>query len=101
MRANMAALISEDFSWNVMEPLYVKVYQETFSQSEIDGMVSFYSSPTGQAVVDKLPLAMQNAMSAMQERVMKTLVPKLQQMAQDTAARIKAQNAAAGKANPG
>lgn len=101
MRANMVALISEDFSWDVMEPLYVKVYQETFSQSEIDGMVSFYSSPTGQAVVDKLPLAMQNAMSAMQERVMKTLVPKLQQMAQDTAARIKAQNAAAGKANPG
>jgi hypothetical protein len=64
-------------------------------------MVAFYSSPTGHAVIEKLPLAMQNSMRAMQEQVTKTLLPKLQQMAQDTAAQIKAQNAAAGKANPG
>jgi uncharacterized protein len=101
MRANMVALTKEEFSWEVMEPFYIKVYKETFSQSEIDGMVGFYSSPTGHAVIEKLPLAMQNAMSTMQERVMKTLVPKLQRMAQDTAAQIKAQNAAAGKANAG
>ena len=101
LRANMAAAIKEDFSWNVIEPLYIKVYKETFSQSEIDGMVAFYSTPTGHAVIEKLPLAMQNAMSAMQGQVTKTLLPKLQQMAQDTAAQIKAQNAASGKANAG
>ena len=101
MRANMVALIKDDFSWEVMEPLYIKVYKETFSQSEIDGMVDFYNTPTGHAVIEKLPLAMQNAMSAMQERMTKTLIPKLQQMARDTAAQIKAQNAAAGKTNAG
>lgn len=101
MRVKMVTLIKDDFSWDVMEPVYIKVYKETFSQSEIDGMIGFYTSPTGHAVVEKLPLAMQNAMSAVQERLAKRLIPKLQQMAQETAAQIKAQNSAGAKANPG
>jgi hypothetical protein len=40
-------------------------------------------------------------MSAMQERLTKALIPRIQQMARETAAQIKAQNAAAGKADAG
>jgi uncharacterized protein len=101
MRSKMAALLAEEFNWDSMEPFYLKVYKETFSQSEIDAMIGFYSSPAGHAVVEKLPVAMQNAMGAMQERLAKTLIPKLQQMAQETAAQIKAQNKDTQKADKG
>jgi hypothetical protein len=92
LRTKVAALLNEELDWNVMEPMYIKIYGDTFSQSEIDGVTAFYRSPAGHAVTQKLPLVMQNAMTAMQQR-MSALIPKIQQMAQETAADIKAQSA--------
>jgi hypothetical protein len=93
LRAKVAALLNQELDWSVLEPMYIKIYGDSFSQSEIDGMTAFYRSPAGHAVVQKLPLVMQSAMTAMQQR-MAALIPKIQQMAQVTAADIKAQNAA-------
>jgi hypothetical protein len=72
-------LLSQMLSWDSMEHLYMKVYGETFTRSEIDGMTAFYSSPAGHAVIVKMPLAVKNSMAEMQEQ-MKPLIPKLQQM---------------------
>lgn len=99
-RAKMRDLMKDLLSWESMERLYLKVYADTFTQSEIDDMTAFYSSPAGHAVIVKLPLAMKNTMSEMQER-MKELVPKIQQLAKDTAEQIKAQGAPAPKNHPG
>jgi hypothetical protein len=86
-------MIRKLLSWDSMDALYLKVYQETFSQTEIDGMLEFYSTPTGQAVIAKLPLVAKNAMSEMQQRVQQ-MMPKLQEMAKETAEQIKAQGTA-------
>jgi uncharacterized protein len=99
MRAKVAALIKEDLDWNVLEPTYIKLYADSFSQSEIDGLIAFYKTPVGHAVVQKLPLVMQGVMSMTQQR-MARLVPRIQQMAQETAAQIKAQDAAAAADRP-
>jgi hypothetical protein len=96
MRAKVATLTAEQLSWEVMEPQYLRIYRDSFSQSEIDGMLAFYKSPAGQAVVEKLPLLQQNIMSNMQQR-MAVLLPQIQQMAKETAAKIKAQNDAGQK----
>jgi uncharacterized protein len=75
-------------SWESMESMYLKVYGDTFSQQEIDGMTAFYSSPTGQAVIAKMPMAMRNSMSEIQER-MREMIPKIQQMAKETVEQVK------------
>jgi len=93
MRARVAELMKEEVDWSVLEPTYIKLYEDSFSQAEIDGLVAFYTSPSGRAVVQKLPLVMQNLMVLIQQRTAR-LIPKIQQMAQDTAAQIKAQRAA-------
>ena len=100
MRTRVAALMREELDWSVMEPIYTKIYADTFSQSEIDGLVGFYRSPTGHAIIQKLPLVMQNAMNLVQQR-MASLMPRIQQMAQETAAQIKAQSAAEAKSKTG
>lgn len=82
-------LESEQLSWEKLEPLYVKVYQQTFTQSEVDGMIGFYSSPAGQAVVRKLPLAVQNSVGAIQQQMATDLIPKLQQLTEDLANQLK------------
>jgi hypothetical protein len=86
-------MVKDLLSWDAMEKLYLKVYGETFTQAEVDGMIAFYSSPSGQAVIAKLPLATRNTMTEMQQR-MQQMIPKLQQMAKETAEQIKAQGAA-------
>jgi hypothetical protein len=100
MRQKLNDMMKENFNWESMEAIYLEVYRKTFSQSEIDSMINFYSSPAGHAVVVKLPLAMQNAMAVVQQR-MQTLIPKIQQMAKDTAEEIKAPQEGAPKAKTG
>ncbi len=100
MRQKLSDMMKENFNWEAMEAIYLEVYGKTFSQSEIDSMISFYSSPAGRAVVVKLPLAMQNTMAVMQQR-MQAIMPKIQQMAKDTAAEIKAPQGASPKAKTG
>jgi hypothetical protein len=96
-RIKMRDLFKDVMSWEVMEPLYMKVYADTFTQKEIDGMTAFYSSPVGHAVIQKMPLVLTNSMAEMQKR-MGTLFPKVQQIAKETAEEIKAEKDADGKA---
>ena len=81
-------MVKELLSWESMESLYLKVYGDTFSQQEIDGMIAFYTSPAGQAVIAKMPLAMKNSMSEMQLRV-RDMIPKIQQLAKEAADQVK------------
>lgn len=92
-RTRMRDLFKDLMSWEVMEPLYMKVYANTFTQKEIDGMTAFYSSPVGHAVIEKMPLVLTNSMAEMQQR-MGSLVPRIQQIAKETAEEIKAQKGA-------
>ena len=55
--------VREEFSWNKMEQLYIQVYSETFTEDEIAGMTAFYSTPSGQSVMQKLPAVMQRTMT--------------------------------------
>jgi len=45
------ALVKEQLKWADLEPMMVEVYRSTFTQQEIDGMLKFYRSPAGQALV--------------------------------------------------
>ena len=90
-RERLKVLTGKVLTWENMEPMYLKIYGDSFSQSEIDSMIAFYSSPAGQAVVAKLPLVAQNTMAAMQQQ-MKSLMPQAQQIAKDTATEINSQH---------
>jgi hypothetical protein len=86
---NIAALVKEELNWASFEPMMIEVYRNTFSQHEVDGMLKFYRSEAGQAVIAKLPAAMQQTMASMQSHV-KTLTPKIVQLEKDSAAQLKA-----------
>jgi hypothetical protein len=64
-----AQVLREEMSWSRMRPLYIQIYQESFSQEEIDGLIAFYKSPVGIAFVEKMPLVMQKSMTIMQSRM--------------------------------
>src|SRR5262245_8281684 len=42
-------------TWNEMLPHVVKLYKETFTESEIRELITFYQTPVGQKVLAKMP----------------------------------------------
>ena len=87
----MMTLMKELLDWRKLEPMYVRVYQKTFSQQEVDGMIAFYKTPAGQAVIGKMPAVMQNTIEEMQQ-LMGPVMQKMQKMQQDVVAKMKAES---------
>jgi hypothetical protein len=79
LQQKMMAMIADRLSWEKAKASYVRIYSETFSESEIDGILAFYKSPTGQAMLDKMPQLMQKSMEISQQ-LMGDLMPQIQQM---------------------
>jgi hypothetical protein len=90
-RAEMMTMMKELLDWSKLEPLYMRVYQKTFSQQEVDGMIAFYKTPAGQAVIGKMPAVMQNTIEEMQQ-MMGPVMQKMQKMQQDVVAEMKAES---------
>ena len=88
-QAEVTRLMKELLDWSKLEPMYVRIYQKTFSQPEVDGMIAFYQTPAGRAVIAKMPAAMQNTMDEMQQ-MMLPVMQKMQRMQQDVATEMKA-----------
>jgi hypothetical protein len=87
-QAEVTRLMKELLDWGKLEPMYVRIYQKTFSQQEVDGMIAFYKTPAGQAVIAKMPTAMQNTMDEMQQ-MMLPVMQKMQRMQQDVITEMK------------
>jgi hypothetical protein len=96
MRGKVQQIFHEEMTWAKLEPIYVQVYQDTFSQQEIDGLIKFYRTPTGVAYVDKLPIVMQKSMVATQA-MMGPMMQKLQAAGQQAVEEAKAAQPAADK----
>lgn len=89
-QAEVVGLMKELLDWTKLEPMYVRIYQKSFSQQEVDGMIAFYKTPAGQAVIGKMPAVMQNTMDEMQQ-MMAPVMQKMQRVQQDVVAEMKAE----------
>ena len=48
-------IVKEEFSWEKMMPDYSRIYRETFTEEELQSLIAFYESPTGQMFIRKTP----------------------------------------------
>ena len=79
----------EEMTWDKLRRLYVQIYQQSFIQEEIDGLIAFYESPAGVAFVEKMPFVMQKSMSIMQSR-MAPMIEKMKAAMKEAIAEPKA-----------
>lgn len=73
-------VIREELSWARLMPGFAKIYGDTFTQQEIDGLIAFYQGPIGTAFVNKLPQLTQRSTQMMQQ-----LIPGVMQKAMQVA----------------
>jgi hypothetical protein len=90
MMNKVAAQIEERMSWDKLKPEYVKVYADVFGEEEITGIVAFYKTPIGQAMLAKMPLLMSKSMEISQRR-MAGLMPEIQRQMQEVMQKYKSQ----------
>jgi len=64
-QANEAA--RRDLGWDKLEPYYVKVFRMSFSQKEVDDLTAFYKTPSGQALLHKMPKVIQTSFAEMKD----------------------------------
>ncbi len=79
----MYAFIGEHLGWDQLKPGMVKLYADNFTEEELAATLSFYKSPAGQAVMQKMPAIMNGAMTMTQQK-MTTLMPQLQKIIVET-----------------
>jgi uncharacterized protein len=79
-------LVKSRIGWDKLRPHYLKMYSETFSEEEIDGLLTFYESPAGKAMIEKMPVVMSKTMAMVRE-LMGDLMPEIQRIAKEVAAR--------------
>lgn len=89
MQKKMIVIFKEEMNWEMLEPLFMQIYRDSFTQQEVDGMLAFYKSPSGQSVIRKMPLVMQHTMTEMQKR-MGPIYQKLSKMTEETITEMKA-----------
>lgn len=85
----LAKVMREELSYATLKPMFAEVYRDTFTQDEIDGLLAFYRSPAGKAMIEKMPQAMQRSMAAVQQR-MGPVMDKVRQAMEATVAEAKA-----------
>ena len=88
MRKRMVAVMQGELEWSKMEPMYIRLYKESFTEEEVAGMLSFYKSPAGQAVIYKMPVLMQKTMLEVQKMV-SGMTPKMQKIEEEFVAEMK------------
>jgi hypothetical protein len=91
----MNSEMKEVLNWSKLESMYIRVYQKSFTAQEVDGMIAFYKTPTGQALLTKMPVVLQNTMNEVQQMIM-PMVQRLQQKQQQVATELQSQKKGGG-----
>lgn len=89
MRGQIVAAFRATLSWQKLEPIYLDVYRRNLTQQEVNDMLAFYRTPSGRAVVEKMPLVMQQASQAAQG-LLPELIQHMKQIQSDGLARLRA-----------
>lgn len=76
--ARLTEVMRSEFNWQKLRPIFVAIHQESLDQADVDGMLAFYKSPAGQALIAKMPAILQRTIGVVQLQT-QALMPKLAQ----------------------
>ena len=86
---NASGVNFKNMPWDEMIQAMVPSYQKHLTKGDIDSMVAFYSSPTGQKVLGELPAIMSDAMQSMMPILQRYMGTVKERIDQETAAALK------------
>ena len=94
LKTKIVGLMTPAVEWKSMEPEFITLYSNAYTEPEIDGILNFYKSPAGQALLNKGPEIGQRSNQVVQQH-MSSVQPQLRQAVQDFAKQAAPANSAA------
>lgn len=82
LQTRIDGLVQQTVGWKTVEPDFLKLYSDTYTEPEVDSFLSFYKSPAGQTMLNKSPEVASKSLALTQQR-MSTIEPQLRQMVAD------------------
>lgn len=90
----LLATFKAESGWETMKPELVDLYAKTYTEEQIDGILAFYKSPAGQAMIEKTPEIITQS-SAIAQGHFQQMQPKLQALFQEFKKEVDAAHAPA------
>jgi len=78
----LASALEPQVGWKAIEPEYIRLYADAFSDDDLDHMIAFYKSPAGMVSLEKTP-AINQQISGLLQGKMAELRPQMNQMLND------------------
>jgi hypothetical protein len=98
-RRKLQAIVKEDLSWDKMKPVYARIYSETFTQEDVDGIIAFFETKAQKDYAARMPAVTQKTYGEIQQRI-GPIMKKMQDAMKDVSAQVEALNKAAASAAP-
>ena len=90
--SKLKVVMMQQLSWKKMEPMFISIYRKTFTQKEVDDMLVFDRSPSGQSMIAKTPAMMAQVMQTVQDE-MSNLIPQMSKVEMDMVTSLNAYEA--------
>lgn len=80
--SRVTAVMKEEMSWDKMKEMTTTIYMKHFTEKEVADLVAFYRTESGQAMIEKMPLVMQETM-LLSQSMMQDAIPKLKELSEE------------------
>ncbi len=67
--AEMLDLMMQESQWTQVEPETIQIWQDIYTQEEINSMIQYYQTPMGQSILKKMPLATEKSNAIVQGKI--------------------------------
>ena len=78
-RRKVLDLLRASETWTALQPDFVKLYSDAYSEEEIDGILAFYRTTVGRKMLAKTPELTEQSIAISQRRSAQ-LAPKIQEL---------------------
>jgi hypothetical protein len=68
-QAKIATVVNGQISWPIVKPAFIKLYSDTYTEDELAGILAFYKSPAGHALLTKNPELTVKVVAVSRERL--------------------------------
>jgi len=75
----ISQLIDAQLDWKALGPAIIDIYTQTFTEQELDAIVTFYKTPAGIALLDKMP-GINTQVNQLAQSRLTSLQPQINQM---------------------
>ncbi len=86
-QSRMWAITQEEMGWRQLEAHMIELYTAYFSEQELIDMIEFHRTPTGQRMIETMPMITEESMLFSQEAMVR-LMPRMQALGEELQAEL-------------